>query len=514
MRLSLPGAKAWKRIADNCFVAKRTEALNIWDLFDIPSIEEGGVEAYLKTILLRCAGWFEAKAASVFVAESNGSIRCQASIGITISKDATITEGKGIAGSALLHGVAMIVEDPNDNPLIADQYRERRDDIGSAMVIPLISNGRKLGVLNLARNVTDGAFNEEDLAKANTLAANISLAVANWRMIGEIKSAHDQITTVFDLLNVAVLAIENGEIQQRNHEADRLFGRLSYKGILMNLPRVFADGVNEAIVQAEAGKNFKVQKQNEDTSWMISSSPLPEGGTLLMVEDITSTVKGTQELSRVRRLAEIGQMTAAIAHEIRNPLTGIRSAAQLIAHAPEQSEELAQMIEEEAVKLNELCNQFLEFAKPAEPVFSIGNLQVIAERLAAVHAQEFEESGIDLTTEGAANCMVSMDKNQVEQVMRNLVINALHACSRGGRVNIRTFDNGFEVSDTGAGMSEEILGQLFMPFFTTRPKGTGLGLSNCRKIIEAHGGRIDVQSIPGRGSRFWVQFADHLRIAA
>ena len=110
--------------------------------------------------------------------------------------------------------------------------------------------------------------------------------------------------------------------------------------------------------------------------------------------------------------------------------------------------------------------------------------------------------------------LVSVDKNQVEQVMRNLLINALNASSKGGRVNIRTFDNGFEVSDTGEGMSEEIQNQLFMPFFTTKAKGTGLGLSNCRKIIEAHGGKIEVQSVPGRGSRFWVQFADDLRIAA
>ena len=492
----------------------RTESLNIWDLFDIPSIEEGGVEAYLKTILLRCSGWFEAKAASVFVAGADGVIRCQASIGTSISDKATITEGKGIAGSALHHGVAMIVDDPKDNPLLADQIQERRNDIGSAMVIPLISNGRKLGVLNLARNAKDEAFNEEDLAKANTLASNISMAVANWRMIGEIKSAHDQITTVFDLLNVAVLAIENHEIQQRNHEADRLLGRLSYKGILMNLPRAFADGVNDAITQAKGGNSYHCQKQNDNVTWIINSAPLPSGGVLLMVEDITKTVQSTQELARVRRLAEIGQMTAAIAHEIRNPLTGIRSAAQLIPTAPEQCDELAKMIDDEAIKLNDLCNQFLEFAKPAEPVFSVGDLNIIAQRLAAVHSHEFEEAGVELTLEGPQHTLVSMDKNQVEQIMRNLLINALQATSRGGTVNIRTFENGFEVSDNGDGMTDEIQELLFMPFFTTRPKGTGLGLSNCRKIIEAHGGKIDVQSVPGRGSRFWVQFADHLRIAA
>lgn len=477
-------------------------------------MEQGGVEAYLKTILIRCAGWFEAKAASVFVTEVDGVIRCQASIGIAISPQATIIEGKGIAGSALLHGIAMVVHDPSDNPILADQVREKRQDIGSAMVIPLVSNGRKLGVLNLARNVKDRAFNEEDLAKANTLASNISLAVANWRMLGEIKSAHDQITTVFNLLNVAIVTIKNHEIHQRNHEADRLFGRLSYKGILMNLPGSFADVINDAVVQAENGTSIRVQKQHNDVTWMISSSPIPDGGVLLVVEDITTTVKASQELSRVRRLAEIGQMTAAIAHEIRNPLTGIRSAAQLMSHAPEQAEELAKMIDDEAVKLNDLCTQFLEFAKPVEPVFSVGDLSVIANRLAAVHCQEFEEAGVTLDVETKSHSYLSMDKNQIEQVMRNLVINALHATSKGGSVTIETYDAGFSVTDTGSGMDDDTLKQLFMPFFTTKPKGTGLGLSNCRKIVEAHGGAIEVESKPGKGSRFQVQFADHLRIAA
>lgn len=495
-------------------MANREDSFDIWSLFDIPPIENGGVEAYLRTILIRCAGWFEAKAASVFVAGIDGVIRCQASIGIAISPQATIVEGKGIAGSALLHGLAMIVQDPSDNPILADQVTERRQDIGSAMVIPLISNGRKLGVLNLARNVKDQPFDEADLAKANTLAAMISLAVANWRMIGEIKATHDQISTVFNLLNVAVLTIKNQEIDQRNHEADRLFGRLSYRGILMNLPVSFADAVNDAVVQAESGQSVRLQKQHQDTTWMINASPIPDGGVLLVVDDISATVKAGQELARVRRLAEIGQMTAAIAHEIRNPLTGIRSAAQMVAEAPEQGELLAKMIEDEAVKLNDLCNQFLEFARPVEPVFSVGDLYVIANRLAAVHSHEFEEAEVELTINAKPHTLISMDKNQIEQVMRNLMINALHATSRGGSVTIETTENGFMVCDTGSGMDEETQKQLFMPFFTTKPKGTGLGLSNCRKIIEAHGGSIEVESKPGEGSRFQVQFADHLRIAA
>ncbi|MBS1725530.1 MAG: GAF domain-containing protein [Armatimonadetes bacterium] len=492
----------------------RAPSLDIWELFDIPSIEEGGVEAYLRTILVRCADWFESYAASVFVAGIDGVIRCQASLGVSISPNATIIEGEGIAGSALHHGTAIIVEDPSDNPILVNQVTRKRREIGSAMVIPLISNGRKLGVLNLARHADDQPFNKQDLAKANTLAANISLAVANWRMIGEIKSAHDQITTVFNLLNVAILTIKGREIEQRNQEADRLFGLGSYEDILMNLPRAFSEAANEAISDAERGHSRKCQAQNGATTWMIGASPIPGGGVLLFAEDITATVQATQELSRVRRLAEIGQMTAAIAHEIRNPLTGIRSAAQLVTSVPDMSEELAKMIEDEAIKLNELCNQFLEFARPAEPVLVPGDLASIAHRLAAVHQHEFEEAGVKLEITGQPQAYVSMDKNQVEQVMRNLVINGLHATSQGGVVTIEIDGNGFSVADTGSGMSEETVKNLFMPFFTTKPKGTGLGLSNCRKIVEAHGGVIEVESKPGKGSRFAVRFTDHLKVAA
>jgi signal transduction histidine kinase len=495
-------------------VSRHDESLNLWTLFDIPSIEEGGVQAYLNTILVKCAEWFGASIASIFVADEQGIIRCQAAIGTAITREAIIEPGRGIAGSALQHGIAMLVEDPRQNPLLAGQVEQRRHEIGSAMVIPLVSSGRKLGVLNLAKQTTDQPFDEDDLTKANTLAHHISLAVANWRLIGEIQSAHDQIRSVFNLLGVAVFVIRNSHVVKRNPEAERLVGRGQYYDILASLPRSLAEGVDQAVHEAEQFQRMKVQAQHEDITWTISSAPLPDGGVVLMIEDVSSTVKTTQELSRVKRLAEIGQMTAAIAHEIRNPLTGIRSAAQMVAIAPEQAEELAQMIEEEALKLNDLCSQFLDFAKPAELVLSQADLASIAQRLAAVHAQDFDQAQIKLVVEANESNHGRMDRNQMEQVMRNLLLNALQATSIRGTVTLKTYPNGFEVVDTGHGMDDETVQKLFMPFFTTKPKGTGLGLSTCRKIVEAHEGVIEVQSELGKGSRFRVQFANNREVAA
>jgi signal transduction histidine kinase len=379
---------------------------DLWSLFDFPPLDGDRIEEYLDTILQRVAEWFDAPVASLFVADEKGTIRCRASVGVPVAETAVIEVGKGIAGSALLHGLPMLVEDPSDNPLLANQIQQTRKEISSAMVVPLTTSHEKLGVLNLARLDQDSPFDETDLKKANTLARNISLAVANWKHLGDMR-----------------------------------------------------------------------------------------------------------EVNRVRRLAEIGQMTAAIAHEIKNPLTGIRSAAQLIVSMPDKAVELAQMIEEEAVKLSELCNQFLDFARPIEPTFGAVDLFVIATKLRRIHQHEFWEASVELRILGDSTQVLG-DRHQVERVMQNLMLNALQATASGGVVTIHLLSRGFTVSDTGSGMSEETLSKLFQPFFTSKPKGTGLGLSNCQKIISAHDGVIVVDSKVGEGSSFRVQFADNYEEAA
>jgi signal transduction histidine kinase len=212
-------------------------------------------------------------------------------------------------------------------------------------------------------------------------------------------------------------------------------------------------------------------------------------------------------MSRLARLAEIGQMTAAIAHEIRNPLTGIRSAAQMIGTSPDLSAEFAGIIEEEVVKLNEICEEFLEFSRPLALKCRQLDLETAALRLTEHHRPEFESKGVRLKLEIVGEQpTIYADVLRLEQVMRNLVLNALQACNRGGEVRVLVRQGGFSVEDTGKGMQEADLQKLFTPFFTTKPNGTGLGLCNVRKIIDAHGGKLSVWSEPNIGSRFDVQF--------
>jgi signal transduction histidine kinase len=171
------------------------------------------------------------------------------------------------------------------------------------------------------------------------------------------------------------------------------------------------------------------------------------------------------------------------------------------------------MVEEEAMKLSELCNQFLDFARPIEPNFGAVDLFVIATKLRDVHQHEFWEASVELKILGNGTPVLG-DRHQIERVMQNMMLNALQATNSGGCVSIQILPKGFCVSDSGSGMDIDTMSKLFQPFFTSKPKGTGLGLSNCQKIVSAHGGVIVVDSKVGEGSSFRVQFADNYVEAA
>lgn len=215
----------------------------------------------------------------------------------------------------------------------------------------------------------------------------------------------------------------------------------------------------------------------------------------------------TAEAERLRRLAEIGQMTAAVAHEIRNPLTGIRSAAQMVRENPEMADEFLAMIEEEALKLNDLCEEFLAFAKPLELNLQESDLGEVVRSASELSRPDFDQDGVVLTVETGSNVpTMNLDRRRVEQVVHNLLRNARQACKPGGRVTVQVDEKRLTVRDDGQGVSPAQMERLFSPFFTTKPDGTGLGLSNVRRIVEAHGGRVSAVSEQGKGSMFTVEF--------
>ncbi len=162
--------------------------------------------------------------------------------------------------------------------------------------------------------------------------------------------------SIFEGLGLAAFLLdESGEIVESNARAKNA----------KDLP---LEPLRGHVRRARSLKRKELEFTDEATgrSWHAVLAPFLDGGATLVVEETTQRENNRREIDRLNRLAEIGQMTAAIAHEIRNPLTGIRSAAQMIRQVPEAAEEFAGIVEEEAIKLNELCSEFLSFAKPIE----------------------------------------------------------------------------------------------------------------------------------------------------
>ncbi|MBN1256430.1 MAG: ATP-binding protein [Planctomycetes bacterium] len=222
-----------------------------------------------------------------------------------------------------------------------------------------------------------------------------------------------------------------------------------------------------------------------------------------------------EQLRHADRLATIGQLAMGVAHELNEPLGNILGFAQLVKKAPGIPESVIQdigKIETASLHAREIIKKLLVFARQLPPVKTIVDLnKVIIDGLFFLEAR-CAKAGIDL------QCMLSpelpkiiADPAQLNQVLVNLVVNALQAMPEGGKLKVSTSAQDEQVSllveDNGIGMEEEILKQIFMPFFTTKDvgEGTGLGLPVAHGIITAHGGTITVESTPKQGTRFEIR---------
>jgi two-component system, NtrC family, sensor histidine kinase HydH len=215
---------------------------------------------------------------------------------------------------------------------------------------------------------------------------------------------------------------------------------------------------------------------------------------------------------RSDRLAALGQLSAGLAHELRNPLSTIRGSAEMLGRAVsaenEVAREVAGFISSEVDRANSLITRFLHFARPLELRADTADLaQTIDRTIANV---EREISGISIYKNYAPEIPpFRFDAELMERVLYNLILNAAQASPEGGTVTVKTraADGTAEISviDRGAGIDGENLNKIFNPFFTTKPQGVGLGLAIVAKIVDEHGGKISVESETGRGSVFRVQ---------
>jgi two-component system sensor histidine kinase PilS (NtrC family) len=243
----------------------------------------------------------------------------------------------------------------------------------------------------------------------------------------------------------------------------------------------------------------------------VSALGVPPAPLLVVFQDLTDLRRAEQELRRADRMAELGALSAQLAHEIRNPLAAMRGSAQLLSPgADPDTERLVGILTREADRLGDLVSDFLAFARPPTPVLRPCDLDELVRQTIELLSSDPLASGVEIEVE-RGGLRAEVDPDQMRQVLLNLLRNALAAAGKGGRV--RTFFSRVDgqvrihVWDSGGSIATADLPRIFEPFFTKRTGGTGLGLSTVHSIVRAHGGQIEVSSSPGEGTEFVVGFA-------
>jgi PAS domain S-box-containing protein len=237
-------------------------------------------------------------------------------------------------------------------------------------------------------------------------------------------------------------------------------------------------------------------------------------GSSAVLKDVTVFRNLERQLADAEHLATLGELSAGLAHEIKNPLAGIKGAIDVIRDSLPTSDmhrEILGDVLHEVNRIDKIVKDLLNYAKPKPPCLSDIYLDDLIHRMVAMARQSGKNDSLNIRVERLSPVPAfTGDEIQLEQVVVNLLLNAQNAMQSGGNIAVRFgFEKDesqirIEVEDDGPGIPDEIRKKIFQPFFTTRTDGTGLGLAICLKNVQYHGGSIDVRSQLGRGTTFAV----------
>ncbi len=261
-------------------------------------------------------------------------------------------------------------------------------------------------------------------------------------------------------------------------------------------------GVTGLLAQRERERSLELQRTAEGLEDSIKKLQ-SQSERIIAIEE---------QLRRSERLSTLGEMAAVLAHEIRNPLGSIRGTAEILRDDYRPGDPKHEFIEiqiKETERLNHVVEDFLRMARQQPMELRDCSIREELETIVTLVAKDAQDRGISLRLEADKEVSAFRgDGEKLRQAFLNIVINALQATPSGGSViiNLNKAESGFVISfhDNGSGIDPEDLQRIFEPFYTTKPDGTGLGLAVTRKIIEGHGGRLDIESEADRGTTVMV----------
>ena len=327
---------------------------------------------------------------------------------------------------------------------------------------------------------------------------------------------------VFDSVGTGLIAVDGEQrVTALNRAAEQITG-VTGAGAVGRPWAVFGTGIPLLMVESEIRSSGRGsvwrevtlrRADGDDVPVRITFSPLRAGdgrrlGLIAACEDLSAIRTMEARMRAADRMATVGRMAANIAHEIRNPLAALSGAVEVMAAgaSDETRDRLAQIVLKETARLNDIIREFLEYARPV-PLnrVTVDVVEPVDEVLVLLE-QTAPPGTLKTVREFPPALTWSVDRQQFRQAVWNLCLNAVQAMPQGGELRVAMTTSGerltLRISDTGEGIAPADLAHIFEPFFSTKPQGTGLGLALVHRIVQDHGGEIDVESRLGLGSIF------------
>ena len=406
--------------------------------------------------------------------------------------------------------------------------------------IPCRAQKNTVAVLGFGKTTEGDFLSSEDIELLQTLAGYIAIAIQNARLyasleqkVAQYERLKDFNENIVESINVGVLAVDlQDRIESWNSQMEVMYALPRWQALTRPLSEVFpAEFVEEfyRVRQTSGIHNlykFRMGTRTGETRIVnVAIAPLVTKkfnviGRLIIMDDITERIELESQLSQADKLSSIGLLAAGVAHEVNTPLAVISSYAQMLSkqlQGDPQKSGLLEKITRQTFRASEIVNNLLNFSRTSGTEFSDVQVNKIITDTLALLEHQFKTSKIRVQDELSGHLPeIQGNPGRLQQVFLNLFLNAKDAMPSGGVLHIAT-SNGegvsVVVSDTGSGIAQEHIHRIYDPFFTTKnatqegqSRGTGLGLSVTYGIIQEHAGKIRVESRPGEGTTFYLDF--------
>jgi PAS domain S-box-containing protein len=406
--------------------------------------------------------------------------------------------------------------------------------------IPCRAQNNTVAVLGFGKTTEGDFLSSEDVELLQTLADYLAIAIQNARLyasleqkVAQYERLKDFNENIVESINVGVLAVDwEDRIESWNSQLEVMYALPRWQALTHPLREVFPAEFMEEFYRVRQSSGIHnlykfrmITRAGETRIVNVAIAPLVTKkftvvGRLIIMDDITERVELEAQLTQADKLSSIGLLAAGVAHEVNTPLAVISSYAQMLAkqlQGDPQKSGLLEKITRQTFRASEIVNNLLNFSRTSGTEFSQVQVNKIITDTLALLEHQFKTGKITVQDELADHLPeIQGNPGRLQQVFLNLFLNAKDAMPQGGVLRITTCNGegvSVAVSDTGSGIAQEHIHRIYDPFFTTKnasavgqSRGTGLGLSVTYGIIQEHAGKIRVESRPGEGTTFYLDF--------